>query len=780
MKTRPATAALLEDPGLVGSALSRAWTDAIDAWLGEIFDDIGADFPGRFALAATGGYGRRTLCPQSDLDLLLIHDGETGVEELADRVWYPLWDSGFKIGHAVRTHDEALDLARTDMDAATSILDMRTLGGDSSLVDGLLNAARQQWEEHADHFIPELVRWTTSRHDAMGDVAFLLEPDLKMARGGLRDVHTLHWLEVARPTLELSEKIGLAGPFDTLLSARAELHRLTGRPGDRLLLEEQDGVAAALGYSDADDLMAAIASAARTVGWIAGAALHRATLPRLRRFRLSRKDRVDLGFGLVVDRGQLELTNHADLDTDAMLPLRAAYEAADHGAFIGRSTLDQLADSPARLPDPWPHAARDLFVATLAFGRPAIPAFEALDQVDLISRLIPEWTPNRSRPQRNVYHRFTVDRHLLEAASEAALLTHRVARPDLLLLGALFHDIGKGYPGDHSEVGIGLVRRIATRMGHVETDVEVLEQLVKLHLLLPDVASRRDLEDEGTIAFVAEQVVSVETLELLAALTEADSIATGPSAWGSWKAQLVSDLVERTTALLQDGDTHRAEPAGFPSAEHRALLANRETSIDLSGTELTVVCVDRHGAFSRVAGALALHDVVILDANVHTENGMAVVVLRLAGTSVALREHPEKIERDVDLALRGRLALQARLNDRARTYRARRLTTARPAAPQVTADNRVSTSSTVLDVRCPDSVGLLYRITRAMGELDLDIVSARIQTMENDVVDSFYLRDGTGSKVTDPKHLREVELAVLSAIDASFAASEIRASLSRR
>jgi [protein-PII] uridylyltransferase len=760
MNAIPATSAVLADSSLIGTGLSRAYTAEIDAWLQSVVAGVG-EVQG-VALAAVGGYGRGDLSLGSDLDLLLIHNDSGHVAEVAERIWYPIWDTGMKLGHAVRTIDEAIDLATDDLDTATSLLDIRFIGGDERLVNDLAKRSRVLWHEQADKMLQLIAENTKERHAHEGEVAFLLEPDLKLSRGGLRDVHALHWIDLADDDLVLdSEHAGLAGPHDTLLSARVELHRLTGRHSNQLLLQDQDDVAAALGYGDADDLMAEVASAARTVAWITDAVLHRMH-QRANRRRWRSKVR-DFGHGIQIIDETLHLLDDAPVSTDPVLPLRVALVAAQEEAFIERDVLDQLADGTPHLPDPWPDEAREVLVDLLLLGHDAIRTIEALDQVDLISHLIPEWAPNRSRPQRNAYHRFTVDRHLLEAAAEAAVIAHRVERPDLLVLGGLFHDIGKGYPGDHSEVGVDLVRRIGQRMGYPPADVEVLAAMVRHHLLLPDVASRRDLEDEDTIRFVAEEIDSVTTLELLAALTEADSIATSHSAWGGWKAELVGDLVRRTEHYLQSGGN--VIKAAFPSEENLARLLTGEEVVELNGHDLTVMTEDRRGTFSRVAGALALHGVEILEAQLHTENGRALEVLRVGG-GIGIEERPKQVAEDVGRALRGRVAIRARLIQRARNYRYQRATSARLADPQLIIDNELSSSYTVLEVRGPDSIGLLYRVTRAIADLDLDIYTAKVQTLGDDVIDSFYVLDSDGLKVTDPTHQKELELAILTAIAA--------------
>ncbi len=760
MTAGPATAALLADPSLVGTALSAAWTAAVDDWLSAIV--AGVDEVRGVTLAAVGGYGRGELSPCSDLDLLLVHDGSGAVAEVAERVWYPVWDSGMKLGHAVRTVDEALELASSDLNTATSLLDMRWLGGDRRILAELAERAERQWVDRADRMLPMIAESARERHVRFGEVAFLLEPDLKVSRGGLRDVHSLRWMHRADPSLlAASESAGLTGPHDTLLAARVELHRRVGRANDVLLLQEQDEVARALDYRDADELMADIAAAGRSVAWIEDAVLHRVHVrgSRSRRFR---SKAVRYGHGIEVLDDTLNLTDDAEIANDPVLPLRVALVAARQDAFVRRDVLDRLAEQSPTFPDPWPDEAREVFVDLLLTGSDAIRVLEALDQVDLIARIFPEWTPNRSRPQRNAYHRFTVDRHLFETAAEAAAIADRVERPDLLVLGALFHDIGKGYAGDHSVVGVELVRGIGRRMGYPPSDIEVLTSLVRHHLLLPDVASRRDLHDPGTIRFVVEQAGSITAIELLAALTEADSIATGPAAWGLWKSGLVQELAHRSCQFLREGDP--GEPAEiFPTRRHLELLAAGKVVVAVEGHELTTVTFDRPGMFARVTGALALNGVEILGGNVHTADGMAIQVMRLGG-GVGLEERPERMISDVEAALAGRIALRARLLQRARTYRFQRITTARPAAPLVVFDNDTSTVATVVEVRAPDSIGLLYRITRALADLDLDIRRAKVQTLGDDVVDTFYVSPPEGGKVLDHDYLAEIELAVMTAI----------------
>lgn len=755
----------LDDRAVVGRGFCTAYTAAVDEWLRALFVEAtgAAGATKGLALVAVGGYGRGELAPGSDLDLVLVHASRRLPGGVAQALWYPIWDTGLKLGHAVRTVKQALDLAADDLDTATALLSCRHLAGDPALTDDLAVKALAQWRKRAHRGLGALAASVRERHQHQGEVAFLLEPDLKEGRGGLRDVHALGWSEAARPQLAAGDAEALAAAGDVLLAVRVELHRHTGRPSDRLVLQEQDAVAEALGHDDADALMATVARAARTVAWIADEAWARTEAWLADPTGRLGRSYHSVGDGVVVRDGEVQLAPAADPAARPALLLRVAVAAAQHGVRIDRACLDRLAAEVPPFPDPWPDGARGLLADLLLAGRPAVAVLEALDQKDLLVRLLPEWAPVRSRPQRNAYHQFTVDRHLWEAAVNAAALADHVHRHDLLVIGALLHDIGKGHPGDHTEVGIELVERIGPRMGFGPEDVAVLADLVRHHLLLPDVATRRDLRDDATIDAVATAVGSLGTLELLAALTEADSLATGPAAWGPWKAGLVAELVARTAHRLGGGRVPEAR-SPLLSESHRRLMADGGTHVLAEGRTLTVVSRDRPGSFSRVAGVLAVSGLDVLEAGAHSEDAAAVsrfTVTPTHGDTVDWDKVTELVRR----ALAGQLALDARVAERERTYaRTGAVAAADAAPPEVRIDNDASGTSTVVEVHARDTVGVLYRLTQALTSMDLDIRTAKVQTLGHRVVDSFYVRTSVGEKVTDPAHLRELERAILFAL----------------
>lgn len=756
--------ALLGDPRLAGLELCRAYSDLMDRWLAALFELEVGPVAG-VCLVAVGGYGRGELSPQSDIDLLLLHDGARDIAEIAERIWYPIWDSGLKLGHAVRTPREALSLAADDLDTATSLLSLRLIAGDRQLGTEVAAKAAALWSKRAKRWLAELSRSVKQRHAVAGEVAFLLEPDLKDGRGGLRDVHAIRWAEAARSVMLEGDDAALAEAYETILAARVELHRRTGRPGDRLVLEEQDAVAEALGFPSADELMRAVSGAARRIAWTSDEVWDRVDSSLAGPFRSRMVRDRELAPGVVLREGVVELHRDADPSTDPLLVLRVAAAAARHATRIERRTLNRLADEVPPLPEPWPEEARGLLVDLLLAGEPAIAVIESLDQRGIWVRILPEWVNVRCRPQRNAYHTYTVDRHLCQTAVNAAALVDRVDRPDLLVVGALLHDIGKGWPGDHTEVGVELVGRIGPRLGFPPEDVVVLQDLVRHHLLLADVAVRRDLSDAGTIDRVAGLVGSLSTLRLLAALTEADSLATGPGAWNSWKAELVAELEARTAHVLGGGAvTELTASDQFPSEEQLARMAEGRRIIEALDDTLLVIAEDRPGVFSRVAGALALNGLDVLEAAASSDDrGMAIETFRVKSAFDASIPWT-RVVADIEKALDGKLALHARLEERARVYRRDRRTMPAPGPPSVLVDNDISAVATVVEVRAPDGVGVLYKITRAIAELDLDLRSAKVQTLGADVVDSFYVCDRAGGKVTDPGHLAELERAILHAL----------------
>ncbi|MFI1798618.1 [protein-PII] uridylyltransferase [Streptomyces sp. NPDC020379] len=782
---------LLHQGRTAGPPRRAALARLTDQWLGSLLGETHG-----VALVAVGGYGRGELSPRSDLDVLLLHDGSADpskIAAIADRVWYPVWDMGLALDHSVRTPAEARRTAAADLKVHLGLLDARHLGGDEHLTAGLRATAYADWRAQAPSRLPELRELGEERARLQGELRFLLEPDLKEARGGLRDATALR--AVAASWLADAPREGLESARALLLDTRDALHLATGRATDRLALQEQDQVAAAIGLPDGDTLLREVYEAARTVSYAAdvtwrevGRVLRaRSARPRLRRILGGRggrggfvePERLPLAEGVVEQDGEAVLARAARPERDPVLPLRAAAAAARAGLPLSPHAVRRMAATAAPLPVPWPDEAREALITLLGAGPPTVEVWEALEAEGLISRLLPEWEHVRCRPQRNAVHRWTVDRHLIETAVRAAALARDVGRPDLLLVAALLHDIGKGRPGDHSVVGEALTRDIAARLGFGPADTGTLATLVRHHLLLVDTATRRDLDDPATIRTVTDAVARTDTLELLHALTEADALATGPAAWSAWRASLVTGLVRRAAAALT-GDAPgrtRAEP---PGAGHERLVAEAlrtegvvlelrerpegEEAREASGTvgvELAIAVPARSGVLAATAGVLALHRLTVRAADLRSVGGALLLRWRVAAEFGSLPESV-RLRNDLVRALDGGLDLVGRLAEREAAYARRRRGVHWP--PRVTVAAGGSRDATVLEVRAQDAPGLLHRIGRALEDAGVWVRSAHVSTLGAHVVDAFYVTRVDGGPLPD-----EEATAVARAVEAALA-----------
>lgn len=750
---RDARRELLSRPVASRPARRRALSALTDDWLSAVFEASGAEAIGA-CLVAVGGYGRGELTAGSDLDLLLvlpdrIDPSDARVAEVVDRLWYPVWDSGVPVDHSVRTPAEVRRAATKDIRVILGLLDARPIAGDISLGERVASAILADWRALARTRLDEVRASVDSRRVRHGDAAHLLEPDLKESYGGLRDAGIVD--AVAASWVTDVPREGLDEVRSTLLDIRDALHDCAleegRRPSDVLRAQDQEDVAHRLGLPDRDALLRELGEAARAVAYASDTMWHR--ISRLQRGRSDRgvrrrlrrpgPERVPLADGVVVHDGEVALAADARPDRDPVLMLRLAAAAAQAGLPVSPGAVARLARESAPMPVPWPDDARDALVSLLGAGSGLVPVWEALDQHGLIVRLIPEWVTVRSAPQGNPVHLYRVDRHLVETAAESAAHLREVSRPDLLAVGALLHDIGKGLPGDHSEVGAELTETIAERMGFDAADRGTLVSLVRHHLLLPDTATRRDLEDPLTAEHVAAAVASVGTLDLLRALTYADAAATGPGAWSEWKASLVDDLVARTRARLSGA----LPPAPAAMAErHAHLLASEGVELVLEpgspASRVIVAAPDRPGLLGAIAGVLAVHRLEVKAADTETVGDRAITawtVVPFYGEFPSL----DLVRSDVLRALAGEWDVRERLAHR------RRGTTGAP--PRVDFVPGAASDADVLEVRAHDEPALLHRIGEAIWEAGASITAARIETLGSEAVDVFYLRAAEGGRL---------------------------------
>jgi [protein-PII] uridylyltransferase len=782
-------------PGHHGVWAARRRAERVDAAIVTLFEGAGA--PSGTAIAAVGGYGRGLLLPRSDIDLLVLHGGSDPdvVARLADALLYPLWNGGLEVGHAVRTPQEC-EAAAGRLDVGAAMLDIRLLAGDGNLVSDV--AARiEGWARRDPRAFAKALRDDAARRaERFGSTAHLLEPDLKEGAGGWRDLYSIWLLEsaVGMPLEEAGllrgrEREALAAAEEFLVRARSALHLETGKRGERLVLDHQPAIARVMGFEDEprliaiDGLMRALFEHAREVEFV-----FRAAIERLR---------------------EVEASPITPPTTPAGV-LEALAAEAEAGREPSAALLDSVDDLGIHDEVVWDADVRAAFSRLLRAGDRGAASLEALDRLGILAAFLPGWADVRCRPQRDPYHHLTVDAHLTgslramgrllagEGASDdpvQAEAVGQVSDHDPLLLGALLHDIGKNGEGGHVPVGAAVVASILDRMGVEPPARDLVRFLVERHLLVPDTATRRDLSDENLVLDVAAVVRSPDRLAALYLLAKADAEATGPAAWTSWRRTLIHELVAKVEHVLERGEmgTEIAEqladridrirgiledepeeeverflrrmPRAYllaadldRIARHHATIAppvgaKDVRAVHFDGTrpgtyEVLVVARDRAGLLSWIAGSLALAGMSILTANVFTtDDGVAADLFEVVG--VWEPEVPERRWREFRGMLRravdGSISLERRVDEKRRWYPAPRV----PTPVTVTVDNEASDFSTVIEVGAPDRLGLLYDITRTFAELGIDVHLAKVATYEGRVIDSFYVRDTLGPKLSD-------------------------------
>ena len=707
--------------------------------------------PELVSLAAVGGYGRGELSPASDLDLLILHTGSEKPEvilEFVNAFLYPLWDQGRAIDHAVRTRSETREIANEDIRVALGLLDLRHIAGESELSNQVASDALENWRKGREKFLPKLRKSIHERENRSGELAFLLEPDLKEARGGLRDINALRAIEMSGA---VSISLARVAESEALLSnVRDVLHGENLKARDLLLLTEQDRVASKMEYANADALMLDIAKAARAVDYLMDSTWHRIDSNGGQSWLRRRKNQ-KIDQGLIILNSEVTIEDGYDIANDSAIGLRAAAAAAQRGLPLSIDACVLLSEKLSALPNPWPKSVLNDLVSLIGAGSSMIRVFEALDQDGLIEKWIPEWSHVRFLPQRNVLHRHTVDRHMLETAVHAAALTRTVTRPDLLLVAALFHDIGKGFPEkDHSDYGEELIRPLAKRLGFDEKDCDTIALLVREHLLLSAVATRRDLEDPATIEFVVEKIKDPESLQLLHALSISDGEATGKSAWSDWKAGLVSTLVGKCLASMA-GIKPVSQPELIPTRSTDddisiTILNSEDSSDSLDNIEIEIIAKDQTGLLSAVAGLMTISRFNVRSAKTRTINEIAVMRWIVELDANAQMPSAEKLTDQLKKALSGELDLGKKIEERIENYR--RYPGIPTPPPVVFAANDLATNATIIEVRMHDRPGILFNVTRAISRFGVDIKSAIVSTLGAEAFDTLYVTDLEGQPLT--------------------------------
>jgi [protein-PII] uridylyltransferase len=691
---------------------------------------------------------------------VFLHSGKVSSGDLkafVNDVLYPLWDKK-SVDHSVRTRSETREAAASDLRVATGLLDIRLIAGSADLVASVQLDALEFWRKNAKENLTDLQKSLQVRHARAGELAYLLEPDLKEARGGLRDIQALRAISLSAAIPVPLEKISWAE--GTLNNVRESLHIASGRGKDRLLFQEQDKVAKLLDYPDADAMMGDVARAARSVDYLLNYTWH--SLEHKSKDGLGRilkQPRVTtVAKNVSASNREIVIDPSTSLDDDPVVGLRAAATAAQLGLPLSLDTCSELSENlkkgQGKLSTPWPREARELLISLIGAGEAMVGIFESLDQEEIIFEWIPEWRSVRSLPQRNALHRHTVDRHMVETAVHAAKLTRKVQRPDLLLFAALFHDIGKGAQEDHSVRGVRLIEPIAQRIGFDDKEIEILKNLVLHHLLLSSTATRRDLNDPATIQSILAVIPDVNTLELLHALSIADGEATGSAGWSDWKAALVNDLVQRVKRVMAG-----AEVAQQPevSEEQRAQAEKEELRVTLeehsSGYAVEVISPDKPGLLSIVAGVFNTTRLDVKSARTKTLGNSAVMYWIVTPEPHAPEISATKLHDLIAMALIDSKDVEEKLFARAAAYAS--IPSIPVPDPEVEIFTDAATDATVIEVRSHDRPGLLFRIGAAITQSKIDIRSAIVTTLGAEAIDTLYVTELTGGPLS-PERATEV------------------------
>ncbi len=816
--------------GLSGQALISQHSQLIDDYLADCFAKCPEAREG-MSLTALGGYGRRELFPFSDIDLLLLYEPqvESRLSTVTEALFYPLWDAGLEVGHGVRTREACLADAKDDFFFQVAMLDARPLAGSVEMFTDLKKTFRQDIiEGHRREFLENMLSHRESRHKQYGRHSYQLEPHIKESRGGFRDIHGMMWVAQALfglsglPAIEEAgllaeqERIDFESAWNHLIKIRNRLHYLSSRKNDQLYFEHQEEMAKAFKYRDSNGVlgverfmqdvyrhMQTVATCSdlffehvdESLGTNRPAALENTVEP-----------------GITVRQNRLHLTDPDLIKKRPYLLMRLFAHAAQMGLEIHHRSRKLVTANLGLIDDSTQRSKRmaKAFLETLQVGNDPLPALEVMMETGLLEAYIPEFAQINSLAQHDVYHIFTVDRHLAQTVAELKKIPEseatfsQVDAPHILYLAALLHDIGKGHQDDHSTRGGKLVKDIGERLSLTKTEIKSLCFLVEKHLFLTVTALRRDLEDQELIKQCAKQIQSGNHLAMLYLLSIADAKATGPTAWNEWKSTLLQELFFKIRHLLSSDVFESPDRSGGAEWMRRQIAEKlgSKNKYDLSQLpeeyllsfqpdeiinhldlrrkvqakrcvvqaddhdhywSVLVMAKDTTGLLAKICGSLALHGLNVFSAQIFTwADGTAVDILnvRPQNTQPFAEQDWKTVAQDLNQALSNRLGLTHRLVNKFKSsynISPKQLLS----EPKVVIDNKSSDQYTIIEVYANDRPGLLYDITRGVADFEINIHRAKIGTEGDQIVDVFYCLDSQQNKINNPDFQEEIKEALL-------------------
>ena len=805
----------------------------------------------RLSLIAVGGYGRGEMAPYSDVDLLFLtpYKITPWAESVIESMLYMLWDLKLKVGHASRTVKDCLRLAKEDYTIRTSLVEYRYLAGDADLAAQL---GKRLWTElfktTASNFIEAKLEERATRHRKQGGQRYVVEPNVKEGKGGLRDLQSLFWISKYINGVKNAADLVNLGVFtseefetfvtaeDFLWAVRCHLHLIAGRPVDQLTFDMQVEVADAMGYTDhggrrgVEHFMQAYFRQATHVGELtrifltALEANHTKQEPVLVRL-LARRKKAKPPYAIKQNR--LTVVNERDFFADKLNMLRIFEEALRTGTLLHPDAMRLISANLHRIDEDLRNnkEARRIFLdLLLKHGNPE-RALRRMNELGVLAAFIPEFAPIVAMMQFNMYHHYTVDEHTIQCISNLAQIERKELIEELpvcsgilergvnrkvLYVALLLHDIGKGRDEDHSILGAQIARKVAPRLGLNKKECETVEWLIRYHLLLSDVAQKRDISEPRTVRGFAKAVKSVERLDLLTTLTVCDIRGVGPGTWNNWKAVLIRNLYKATKSALQTGledlnresqeaEAKRALRAALADWDNKALkteigrhygtywqglplsaqtifakllheIKDDEIKIDLmldedrDATRACFAMVDHPGLFSRMTGALALVGANVVDARTYTsKDGYATAVFWVQdddGNPYEAARMP-RLRTMIERILRGEIVAKEALKDKDKIKKRER---AFKVPTTISFDNEGSEIYTIIEVDTRDRPGLLYDLTRTLANNHVYIASAVIATYGEQVVDTFYVKDMVGLKYHNEAKRASLERKLREAI----------------
>jgi len=843
-------------------------------------------------IIAVGGYARREMSIHSDVDLLLLYRDELTpfVELIAERLQYWLWDAGLRIGCATRTIEQTVEIGREDVTVRTAVLTARFLCGDGEFFHEFADRIRDELLPDPVAFVSEQQELMRERQLEYGDTLYLLQPNVKEGAGTLRDYHAAYW--IARGTQPSVRNVddflhfGLLtevemgeyrNALDFLWRIRNELHLLTRRANDQMSFELQEAVSEGLGYGSMSDAMETMKTSVNnepTEGTTLADLRFQADDPDLPVERFMRDyyrharaiksysdlvieqcakrvmpgstDRTDerpVEDGFTIAEHQLLIPHAAHLREDPIRVLRVFEIAQRHQVRLSRMAQRLLRENLGLLDEKLRETSEvsDLFMQILGSENRVMRTLMSMNDVGVLSQVIPEWEHIVCRWQHVIYHTYTVDVHSIflveelrrlwrgkyaRAMPELTELMNEVEDRPVLFLGCLLHDIGKGFGGDHSNKGVLRAIPAIERLGLSKERGDRVLFIVQHHLLMSHLAQSRDLSDAKLILELAQVCGDRTNLRNLYLATFADIRASSVEGWTDWKGQLLRELYERTAEMLETG-AERPEQAVallearverrregaleelirlgvgeskieslFDELPRRYFLSHTPRQIarhcqlllrfgegrrvvtahrEMKGgfTEFICCAQDVHGLYSQVAGVMTACGLNILGSHVYTTRGGLALEIYRTNTPRGGPKERSLLWKEVEESLDSVLAGAVDVGDLVRRRR-RPVGQTRPPSrkdPRVLISNTESEFYTLVDVIADDRLGLLYDVTRTIGEQGFEIYISKAATIKDQVTDAFYLKDGDGKKIKDPKRLERLRDALLEALQGGLEGS---------